>query len=156
MCRRGLRTETSIVVETAQCFSTHHAAMLIGYGAHAICPYLLLESARAWRTSTRQVSPSLPVGLSLDRLSGVPVGLLFGHLSELPGGPFLFRPPCRGSCLCTFFASLSVFELATIFAFVTDSCLEAFSACLLGCCLAFCLASLSGCSLLHLLNFPTA
>eukprot|EP00884_Botryococcus_braunii_P009765 jgi/Botrbrau1/18790/Bobra.0386s0105.1 len=53
LIRRGLRTETSLVVETAQCFSTHHAAMLIGYGAHAICPYLLLDSARSWRTSTR-------------------------------------------------------------------------------------------------------
>lgn len=52
-CRRGIRTETSIVVETAQCVSTHHVAMLIGYGAHAVLPYLALESARAWRTSTR-------------------------------------------------------------------------------------------------------
>lgn len=32
LIRAGLRTETSIVAETAQCFSTHHAALLVGYG----------------------------------------------------------------------------------------------------------------------------
>ena len=49
----GLRTDTSIVVETAQCFSTHHVAMLVGYGAHAVCPYLAFESCRQWRASPR-------------------------------------------------------------------------------------------------------
>lgn len=49
----GLRTETSIAVETAQCFSTHHVAMLVGYGAHAVCPYLAFESCRQWRASPR-------------------------------------------------------------------------------------------------------
>lgn len=51
-----LRYQTSIVVETAQCFSTHHAAVLIGYGAHAICPWLAYESCRQWRLSSRTVS----------------------------------------------------------------------------------------------------
>lgn len=49
----GLRTETSIAVETAQCFSTHHVAMLVGYGAHAVCPYLAFETCRQWRASPR-------------------------------------------------------------------------------------------------------
>jgi hypothetical protein len=49
----GLRTETSIAVETAQCFSTHHVAMLVGYGAHAVCPYLAFEACRQWRASPR-------------------------------------------------------------------------------------------------------
>lgn len=48
-----LRTETSIVVDTAQCFSTHHLAVLIGYGAHAVCPYLTFETCRQWRLSPR-------------------------------------------------------------------------------------------------------
>lgn len=52
----GLRSDTSIVVETAQAFSTHHAAMLIGYGAHALCPYLAYETARQWRLSSRTQS----------------------------------------------------------------------------------------------------
>lgn len=29
----GLRMQASIVADTAQCFSTHHFACLIGYGA---------------------------------------------------------------------------------------------------------------------------
>ena len=53
LIRAGLRTETSLVVETAQCFSTHHLAMLVGYGAHAVCPYLAFESCRQWRASSR-------------------------------------------------------------------------------------------------------
>ena len=53
LIRTGLRAETSIVVETSQCFSVHHAATLIGYGAHAICPYLAFESCRQWRTNSR-------------------------------------------------------------------------------------------------------
>ncbi len=40
-------------METAQCFSTHHVAMLVGYGAHAVCPYLAFESCRQWRASPR-------------------------------------------------------------------------------------------------------
>ena len=52
--RRGLRTETSIVAETAQCFSTHHVALLVGYGAHAVSPYLAFETCRQWRASSRR------------------------------------------------------------------------------------------------------
>lgn len=48
-----MRTDTSIAVETAQCFSTHHVAMLVGYGAHAVCPYLAFETCRQWRCSPR-------------------------------------------------------------------------------------------------------
>ena len=55
-CRKGLRTETSIVAETAQCYSTHHMSLLIGYGAHAVCPYLALETCRQWRLSSRPAS----------------------------------------------------------------------------------------------------
>ncbi len=44
----GLRLQTSLVVDTAQCWSTHHFACLIGYGATAICPYLALETVCQW------------------------------------------------------------------------------------------------------------
>ena len=30
LIKTGLRSDTSIVIDTASCFSTHHAAMLIG------------------------------------------------------------------------------------------------------------------------------
>ncbi|WP_247216695.1 glutamate synthase-related protein [Synechococcus sp. C9] len=45
---QGLRLRVSLVVETAQCWSTHHFACLIGYGASAVCPYLALETVRQW------------------------------------------------------------------------------------------------------------
>ncbi|MEO1445923.1 MAG: glutamate synthase-related protein, partial [Cyanobacteria bacterium J06635_11] len=53
------------IVDTAQCWSTHHYACLLGYGATAICPYLTLESVRHWwadsRTQKKMDSGKLPV-----------------------------------------------------------------------------------------------
>nr|QCI04710.1 glutamate synthase [Bornetia secundiflora] len=43
-----VRHKVSIIVETAQCWNTHHFACLIGYGASAICPYLALSTVRQW------------------------------------------------------------------------------------------------------------
>ena len=44
LIRRGLRTQTSLVVEAGDVRETHHVATLIGYGAHAVNPYLALAS----------------------------------------------------------------------------------------------------------------
>nr|YP_009313660.1 Glutamate synthase [Helminthocladia australis]SCW21914.1 Glutamate synthase [Helminthocladia australis] len=48
LIKHNLRQQISIVVETAQCWNTHHFACLIGYGASAICPYLAFQTARNW------------------------------------------------------------------------------------------------------------
>ncbi|KAI8562483.1 hypothetical protein RHMOL_Rhmol03G0039900 [Rhododendron molle] len=56
LIQNGLRMSASIVADTAQCFSTHQFACLIGYGASAICPYLALETCRQWRLSTKTVN----------------------------------------------------------------------------------------------------
>ena len=48
LLQRGLRLECSLVVDTAQCWSTHHLACLIGYGASAVCPWLAWETTRHW------------------------------------------------------------------------------------------------------------
>ncbi|WP_263970687.1 glutamate synthase large subunit [Leptolyngbya sp. KIOST-1] len=65
LIRNGLRMHTSLVVDTAQCWSTHHFACLIGYGASAVCPYLALESVRHWwndsRTQKLMETGKLPV-----------------------------------------------------------------------------------------------
>ncbi len=65
LIRHGLRMHTSLVVDTAQCWSTHHFACLIGYGASAVCPYLALESVRHWwsdsRTQKLMATDKLPV-----------------------------------------------------------------------------------------------
>ncbi|GLT28040.1 hypothetical protein SLA2020_029970 [Shorea laevis] len=56
LIQNGLRMSASIVADTAQCFSTHHFACLIGYGASAVCPYLALETCRQWRLSAKTVN----------------------------------------------------------------------------------------------------
>ncbi len=48
LLKKGIRLNTSIVVDTAQCWSTHHFACLIGYGASAVCPWLTWETTRHW------------------------------------------------------------------------------------------------------------
>ncbi|MBD1851251.1 glutamate synthase large subunit [Leptolyngbya sp. FACHB-711] len=48
LIRQGLRMKASLIVDTAQCWSTHHFGCLIGYGASAICPYLAWETVRHW------------------------------------------------------------------------------------------------------------
>ena len=42
----GLRTLAGLAVEAGDCRDIHHAAILIGYGAGAVCPWLALETAR--------------------------------------------------------------------------------------------------------------
>lgn len=42
----GLRTLAGLAVEAGDCRDIHHAAVLIGYGAGVVCPWLALETAR--------------------------------------------------------------------------------------------------------------
>ena len=44
LVRNGTRTRTSLVVESGEPREVHHVAALIGYGAGAVNPYLMLES----------------------------------------------------------------------------------------------------------------
>lgn len=53
LIKQEIRLQASLVVETAQCWSTHHCACLIGFGAAAICPYLALETVRQWWADER-------------------------------------------------------------------------------------------------------
>ena len=53
LIRQGSRLCCSIVADTGQCWTTHHFACLLGYGAQAICPYLALESVRDWYYSDK-------------------------------------------------------------------------------------------------------
>ncbi|HBG61219.1 MAG: glutamate synthase subunit alpha [Omnitrophica WOR_2 bacterium GWF2_38_59] len=47
LIRAGLRTNVSIVIETGEARSMHHYALLIGYGANAINPYLVYETVKS-------------------------------------------------------------------------------------------------------------
>ncbi|BAU40574.1 Ferredoxin-dependent glutamate synthase 2 [Leptolyngbya sp. O-77] len=56
LIRQGLRMRASLIVDTAQCWSTHHFACLIGYGASAVCPYLAFETVRHWHADPKTQS----------------------------------------------------------------------------------------------------
>jgi glutamate synthase (NADPH/NADH) large chain len=44
LVRRGIRTRSTLVVESAEAREVHHFALLVGYGASAINPYLAFET----------------------------------------------------------------------------------------------------------------
>ena len=44
LVRAGLRTNTGLVVDTGSARETHHFALLAGYGAEAVCPWLVFET----------------------------------------------------------------------------------------------------------------
>ena len=46
LIRRGIRMQCSLVVETAEAREMHHLACLVGYGAHAVNPYLAFSTVR--------------------------------------------------------------------------------------------------------------
>ncbi len=50
LVREGLRTNTGLVVDTGSAREVHHFALLGGYGAEAICPWLAYESMNAMTT----------------------------------------------------------------------------------------------------------
>lgn len=51
----GVRLRASIVMETAQIWNPHHIAMLVGYGASAVHPYLMWQSVRYSYDSAKSV-----------------------------------------------------------------------------------------------------
>ncbi len=51
LIRKGLRTETGLVVETGAAREVHHFATLAGFGAEAINPYLAFETLSAGGTT---------------------------------------------------------------------------------------------------------
>nr|YP_009399462.1 glutamate synthase [Dictyomenia sonderi]ARW69068.1 glutamate synthase [Dictyomenia sonderi] len=64
LIKKCLRHKVSLIIETGQCWNTHHIACLIGYGASAICPYLAFLTVRQWwqnpRTQKFMVNGKLP------------------------------------------------------------------------------------------------
>ncbi|MBM3147165.1 MAG: glutamate synthase subunit alpha, partial [Actinobacteria bacterium] len=46
LSRARVRCRASLVVETAQCWTSHHFACLLGYGASAVAPHLALNTVR--------------------------------------------------------------------------------------------------------------
>jgi glutamate synthase (NADPH/NADH) large chain len=44
LIKKGLRTNTGLVVDTGSVREVHHVALLAGYGAEAVCPWLALAT----------------------------------------------------------------------------------------------------------------
>ncbi|MDQ7011128.1 MAG: glutamate synthase large subunit [Mariprofundaceae bacterium] len=63
LIRKGLRTETGLVVETGSAREVHHFTTLAGYGAEAINPYLAFETL-----FDMQRTGQLPEDLSLEEV----------------------------------------------------------------------------------------
>lgn len=69
LIQENLRSKCSIVVDTAQCWSTHHYACLVGYGASAICPYLALETVRQEHTRLSATKKELALDITQAQLN---------------------------------------------------------------------------------------
>ena len=107
LIREGTRTKVGLVVESGEPREVHHFAMLIGYGAGAVNPYLAFEThARRCATPARMLQAGrLQDGgeeLRQGAAQGRPQGhVQDGHLdpAELPRRPDLrgHRPAARSS-----------------------------------------------------------
>lgn len=75
LIRAKLRTKTSIVLESGDVRETHHVATVIGYGAHAVNPYLAFESIRGLKKSGLLKSKHPIEKLEDNFIKGVGYGL---------------------------------------------------------------------------------
>ncbi|HJV87854.1 MAG TPA: glutamate synthase-related protein [Noviherbaspirillum sp.] len=57
---KGLRTSTGLVVETGSARETHHFALLAGYGAEAVHPYLVMDTLS-------DMAKNLPGGITAEK-----------------------------------------------------------------------------------------
>ena len=76
LIRRGLRTQASIIVESGEPREVIHFALLIGYGANAICPHAVLSTIRELAECGMLEEQLLP-GEAVDKyVTAVKKGLL--------------------------------------------------------------------------------
>ena len=69
LIREGLRTRTGLVVETGSAREVHHFALLGGYGAEAVHPYLALESLAAMPDSEKAIQNYIKaIGKGLNKV----------------------------------------------------------------------------------------
>jgi glutamate synthase (NADPH) large chain len=58
LIREKTRTRVGLIIETGDARECHHMALLIGYGAAAVCPYLAIETVRDLAASGELDTPS--------------------------------------------------------------------------------------------------
>lgn len=103
---KKLRHKVSLIVDTGQCWNTHHFACLIGYGASAVCPYLSLLTVRQWWNSTKtqkfMSNGKLPNLSIQDAQENYKIALEKGLLKILSK---------MGICLLTSYHGAQIFEI---------------------------------------------
>ncbi|MGZ9135178.1 MAG: glutamate synthase central domain-containing protein, partial [Candidatus Deferrimicrobiaceae bacterium] len=76
LIRRGLRTQAGIIIETGEAREVMHYALLVGYGANGICPYVAFSTVRNLAETGLLEKPLLP-GEAIDAyVTAVKKGLL--------------------------------------------------------------------------------
>jgi len=76
LVRERLRTKVGLVVETGDCREVHHAALLIGYGAGAINPYLAMETVEQLFTAGRLPGVADPAAAARNLVRALGKGVL--------------------------------------------------------------------------------
>ncbi len=76
LVRERLRTKVGLVVETGDCREVHHAALLIGYGAGAINPYLAMETVEELFTAGRLPTVTDPAAAARHLVRALGKGVL--------------------------------------------------------------------------------
>ncbi|WP_017315318.1 glutamate synthase large subunit [Mastigocladopsis repens] len=105
LIREGLRMKTSLVVDTAQCWSTHHFACLIGYGAAAICPYLALDSVRDW-----WLDPKTQQFMERGKITAISLEQAFANYRKAVEGGLLKILSKMGISLLSSYQAAQIFE----------------------------------------------
>ncbi|MFC1806274.1 glutamate synthase large subunit, partial [Planctomycetota bacterium] len=76
LIRKGLRTSAGIIVETGEAREVVHFALLIGYGANAICPYVAFSTVRELAESGLLEVARTPEEAADNYITAVKKGLL--------------------------------------------------------------------------------
>lgn len=56
LVKAGLRTSTGLVIDTGSAREVHHFALLAGYGAEAVCPWLVFETIKHMELKDRELA----------------------------------------------------------------------------------------------------
>jgi glutamate synthase domain-containing protein 2/glutamate synthase domain-containing protein 1/glutamate synthase domain-containing protein 3 len=76
LIREGLRTEAGLIVESGEAREVIHVAMMIAFGANAVCPHVALSTVRALAEQGR-LSPAVSPNAAVDQyIAAVKKGLL--------------------------------------------------------------------------------
>lgn len=105
LIREGLRMKASLIVNTAQCWSTHHFACLIGYGASAICPYLALDSVKSWWSD-----PKTQQFMERGKIAAIALDTALANYRKAVEGGILKILSKMGISLLTSYQGAQIFE----------------------------------------------